>query len=58
VVDVTVYIGSQDSYVYALDAETGREHWSQTTDWVRSSPAVANGAVYVGSRDHHVYALK
>ena len=31
VVDGTVYVGSQDSNLYALDAETGIERWSYET---------------------------
>jgi PGF-CTERM protein len=54
----TVYVGSSDSNVYALNASTGKLTWSFTTgDWVLSSPAVANGVVYVGSVDGNVYAI-
>ena len=54
----TVYIGSHDHKVYALDAATGRLRWTYTTgDIVSSSPVVAGGTVYVGSWDHKVYAL-
>ncbi|HYA60493.1 MAG TPA: PQQ-binding-like beta-propeller repeat protein [Candidatus Acidoferrum sp.] len=54
----TVYIGSLDHNVYALDANTGAEVWSYTTgDSVGDVPIVANGIVYVGSLDHNVYAL-
>ena len=54
----TVYIGSHDHKVYALDAATGRLRWSYTTgDLVGSGPAVAGGTVYAGSNDGKVYAL-
>ncbi len=54
----TVYVGSQDGKVYALDAATGRLRWTYTTgNLVLSSPAVAGGTVYVGSDDGKVYAL-
>jgi eukaryotic-like serine/threonine-protein kinase len=57
-VDGTVYIGSDDDNVYALDASTGVLKWSFLTDGdVSSSPAVADGVVYVGSDDDHLYAL-
>ena len=53
-----VYAGSDDTYVYALDAASGQMVWSfETGDAIRSSPTVANGVVYVGSNDNHVYAL-
>lgn len=58
VVGGTVYIGSGDQNVYALDAATGSLKWSFATgDVVHSSPAVANGLVYVGSWDRNVYAI-
>jgi outer membrane protein assembly factor BamB len=55
----TVYVGSFDDHLYAIDAETGQEQWRfETDEWVRSSPAVAGGTVYVGSFDGHLYALQ
>jgi outer membrane protein assembly factor BamB len=54
----TVFVGSGDGRVYALDAGTGAETWRfQTGDVVHSSPAVENGTVFVGSWDSHLYAL-
>ena len=53
-----VYLGSDDSNVYALNASTGALLWKYTTgDHVDSSPAVANGVVYIGSTDGNVYAF-
>ena len=53
-----VHAGSDDHFVYALDAASGQMLWSfETGDAIRSSPTVAGGAVYVGSNDNHVYAL-
>jgi glucose dehydrogenase len=53
-----VYIGSQDSHLYAFNAQTGTQLWSAPTgNGIYSSPAVANGAVYVGSFDHNLYAF-
>lgn len=58
VVRGTVYIGSDDGNVYAIDATTGEEEWAfQTGGAVVSSPAVLRNVVYVGSDDRHVYAL-
>jgi outer membrane protein assembly factor BamB len=54
----TVYVGSTDDNVYALNATTGATVWSFATGGeVESSPAVVNGVVYVGSDDGNVYAL-
>jgi PQQ-like domain len=54
----TVYVGSDDHKVYALDAANGHIRWTRTTGGsVVSSPAVAGGTVYVGSSDDKVYAL-
>jgi outer membrane protein assembly factor BamB len=57
--DGTVYVGSDDGKLYALDGATGVLKWSYTTgDGVSSSPAVGpDGTVYVGSGDGKVYAL-
>ena len=53
-----VYVGSRDSKLYALDADTGTELWKyETGSWVDSSPAIVNGVVYFGSNDGRLYAL-
>ncbi|MEZ0608527.1 PQQ-binding-like beta-propeller repeat protein [Fibrella sp. WM1] len=54
----TVYIGSFDGNLYALDALTGAKKWQFTTsDIVKSTPTVANGLVYFASGDKKLYAL-
>ena len=54
----TVYVGSGDDNLYALDASTGHLVWSYTTGGtIDSGPAVAGGVVYIGSGDGKVYAL-
>ena len=54
----TVYIGSGDQHVYALDAVTGALRWQfEAGDVIHASPAVANGLVYIGSWDRQLYAL-
>jgi len=54
----TVYFGSQDSKLYALDAKTGDKLWEfETGSWVESSPAIADGVVYFGSNDGNMYAV-
>ena len=58
VVGATLYIGSGDHNVYALNAATGTLRWKFTTgDVVHATPAVADGTVYVGSWDRYFYAL-
>ena len=58
VADGTVYLGSDDRKVYALDAATGRLRWSFTTgDGIYAGPAVSGGIVYIGSDDGKLYAL-
>jgi len=54
----TVYIGSFDKKIYAVDATTGQEKRSYTTQGaVVATPVVAGGCVYIASLDRHVYAL-
>jgi hypothetical protein len=59
VADGTVYVGSHDKTLYAVDAATGTEEWAftQPTGTVRSSPTVADGTVYVGFYDGTLYAV-
>jgi outer membrane protein assembly factor BamB len=58
VTDGTVYIGSEDGSVYALNASTGQVQWSHPTGGsVLGSPSVTAGSVYIGSGDGSVYAL-
>jgi len=51
VVDGTVYIGSYDRILYAVNAESGEEVWNFEGDHVRSSPTIADGTVYIGFGD-------
>ena len=54
----TLYVGSGDHHVYALDVESGALKWAFATgNVVHASPAVADGVVYVGSWDRNMYAL-
>jgi outer membrane protein assembly factor BamB len=58
VVDGTVYVGSADKRLYAIDAENGNEKWHfETQGIIRSTPAVASGRVFFGSYDHDIYAV-
>lgn len=54
----SVYFGSNDGKVYALDIQTACEKWNyQTGGQVESSPAVYGDSVIVGSKDGFVYSL-
>jgi outer membrane protein assembly factor BamB len=57
--DGTVYAGSEDNKVYALNGSTGAKKWEFITgNMVSTDPAIgSDGTVYVGSYDNKVYAL-
>jgi len=54
----TIYIGSHDKKIYAINPD-GTEKWSFTTNgYARSSPAIgSDGTIYAGSEDHKLYAI-
>ncbi|WP_246084548.1 outer membrane protein assembly factor BamB family protein, partial [Salinadaptatus halalkaliphilus] len=56
VADGTVFVGSDDANLYAVNAETGNQQWAFTGSLARSSPTVADGTVFVGSDDNNLYA--
>jgi outer membrane protein assembly factor BamB len=58
--DGTVYVGSDDHHVYAVDGATGAKKWAFNTGGsVYPSPAIgADGTIYIGSNDGYVYAIK
>lgn len=54
----TLYIGTADNFVIALDATNGSKHWSfeaQHSIW--GQPAYRDGVLFVSSMDRSVYAL-
>jgi outer membrane protein assembly factor BamB len=57
--DGTVYVGSDDQNLYAINPD-GTKKWSFLTEGhVYSSPAIgSDGTIYVGSFDHRLYAIK
>ena len=58
VADGTLFIGSNDGNVYALDVATGAQRWkTRTGGRVASSAAVADGRVFIVSYDSNLYAL-
>ena len=56
--DGTIYVGSDDHYLYALNPD-GSCKWSfEAEHWVRTSPVLSSdGTIYVGSRDDYLYAV-
>lgn len=58
IVDGTVYVGSGDGAVYALDLETGETVWrAEVAGPVDASPAVAGGLVLAADRAGTFFAL-
>ena len=58
--DGTVYVGSWDNKLYAINGKSGIKLWEfETGRYVNSSPAIgSDGTVYVGSVDKKLYAIK
>jgi eukaryotic-like serine/threonine-protein kinase len=55
----TIYIGSGDGHVYAINANTGVVRWRHATGAaIPSTPAVANGLVLVNGNDGRFRALR
>ncbi len=56
--DGTIYVGSQDDFLYAVNHDGTLKWRLQTGGVVRSSPAIAtDGTIYVGSYDNRLYAI-
>jgi len=56
--DGVVYSNTQQSHLFALDAETGEVIWDfERSGQVYSKPAIAGEVLYFGSGDHFLYAL-
>ena len=57
--DGTVYVGSGDKKLYAINGKSGIKLWEfKTGSGVLSSPAIgSDGTVYVGSKDKKLYAI-
>ncbi|HEY0393754.1 MAG TPA: PQQ-binding-like beta-propeller repeat protein [Candidatus Elarobacter sp.] len=55
----TLYVGSSDAKLYALDARTGTQRWSRALGApVSSTPAVADGIVYAQTHAGRIVALR
>lgn len=51
----TLYFGSRDFNVYAINAQTGRGHWNmkEQGSWVIATPLVYKDNIYFGTSDTH-----
>lgn len=59
IADETIYVGCDDSNLYAVGASAGEQQWQFAAgDSIKSSPALFNGTIYVGSDDHSIYAIE
>ncbi len=58
VVDGVVYFGSDDYYLYAVNARTGRLKWRFNTGYMEwGAPTVAHGIVYAAGDNNTLWAL-
>jgi len=56
--DITVYFGSSDGNLYALNAENGKLKFAfKTNGLIHTSPALYNDKLYFGSWDTYMYAV-
>lgn len=56
--DGTIYVGSDDTYIYAINPDSTLKWKYKTGGAIRSTPSVApDGTVYVGSNDYSFYAI-
>ena len=54
----TVFIGSDDGNLYALDLASGAKRWAFKTDGrIEATPLVLDGTVYVGAADFKLHAI-
>ena len=54
-----IYIGSLDSYLYAVKPDGKRQLRYRTSDEVHSTAAIGtDGTIYVGTDDSYLYAIK
>jgi outer membrane protein assembly factor BamB len=57
--DGTIYVGSLDDNLYAINPDCTKKWAFKTGAHVYSSPAIgADGTAYIGSDDENFYAIK
>lgn len=53
-----VYVGAYDNAMHALNMENGTEEWRvETTNWIWSAPALADGKLYFADSSAQVFAV-
>ncbi len=52
-----VYFGDQEGRLYAVDGESGEEHWHAGVGSLSSTAVVANGALYIGGEGGELRAV-
>src|SRR5262245_6333934 len=57
IVGDTVFVGSLDEHLYAIDLLSGKERWKYKAAPIKVAPAVRAGAVYVGDVDGVFHCL-
>ncbi len=56
--NLTIYFGSSDGNLYAVQANDGKLKWKfKTNGIIHTSPAFYKGVVYIGSWDTYLYAV-
>lgn len=56
--DGTIYLGSEDGKLYAINPANGSKKWGFATDGYVYSPTIgSDGTIYVGSADSKLYAV-
>lgn len=54
----TVYIGSEDGFLYAIEEKSGNTKWKfKTNGAIHSSPSIFENTIYFGSFDGNYYAV-
>ncbi|NCP86695.1 MAG: hypothetical protein CO094_00840 [Anaerolineae bacterium CG_4_9_14_3_um_filter_57_17] len=55
---ITLFLGTLDHQLYAINAETGQQTWKISLDnGVIGSPTLVNGTLYVGTLSGELYAI-
>jgi outer membrane protein assembly factor BamB len=57
IVEGTVYFGSLDDHLYALELKTGKEIWKTKLGPIKASPAIKGNRIYVGDGEGKFHAV-